>query len=93
MRDVKIKQQLSAIQEAKIMSELEDHPNVIKYHTSFMENDYLHILMEFANRGDLYKVSFDFSYFKIFKFRFLRNKDPRKNTCPKKKFGIMLCRY
>jgi serine/threonine protein kinase len=67
MKDVKLKQQLSAIKEAKIMSELEDHPNVIKYHTSFMENDYLHILMEYANRGDLYKVSFGF-YFHIFKF-------------------------
>ena len=63
MKDVKIKQQLSAVKEAKIMSELEDHPNLIKYHTSFMENDNLHILMEYANRGDLYKVSFEFYHF------------------------------
>ena len=57
MKDTKIKQQLSAVKEAKIMSEMDDNPNVIKYYTSFLENDYLHILMEYANRGDLYKVS------------------------------------
>lgn len=39
------------------MSELDEHPNVIKYYTSFVENDSLHILMEYASRGDLYKVS------------------------------------
>lgn len=40
------------------MSELPENPNVIKYYTSFVENDALHILMEYASRGDLYKVSF-----------------------------------
>ena len=40
------------------MSELDENPNLIKYHTSFLEDDYLHILMEYANRGDLYKVSY-----------------------------------
>ena len=54
------------------MSELDDHPNVIKYYTSFVENDSLHILMEYASRGDLYKVSiknqtpFNFIYFHRF---------------------------
>lgn len=40
------------------MSELDEHPNLIKYHTSFLESDYLYILMEYANKGDLYKVSY-----------------------------------
>ena len=40
------------------MSELDENPNLIKYHTSFLENDHLYILMEYANRGDLYKVSY-----------------------------------
>lgn len=48
------------------MSELDDHPNLIKYHTSFMENDFLHILMEYANRGDLYKVSFNIYFITFF---------------------------
>lgn len=41
------------------MSDLEDHPNVIKFYTSFVENDSLHILMEYAPKGDLYKVSYN----------------------------------
>ena len=42
------------------MSDLEEHPNVIKFYTSFVENDALHILMEYAPKGDLYKVSYNF---------------------------------
>ena len=44
------------------MSELDDHPNIIKYYKSFVENDSLHILMEYASRGDLYKVSIKIKY-------------------------------
>lgn len=58
LKDTKLKQQLAAIKEAKIMSDLEEHPNVIKFYTSFVENDSLHILMEYAPKGDLYKVSY-----------------------------------
>ena len=42
------------------MSELEEehggHPNLIRYYTSFFENDCLYIVMEYANKGDLYKI-------------------------------------
>lgn len=55
MKDVKAKHQLAAIKEAQIMSQL-DHPNVIKYYTSFVEEDHLHIVMEYASKGDLYQV-------------------------------------
>ena len=53
LRDVKPKHQLAAIKEAQIMATL-DHPNIIKYYTSFVEEDHLHIVMEYAPRGDLY---------------------------------------
>ena len=33
-----------------------DHPNVIKYHTSFLDGNNLYILMEYAQKGDLYKI-------------------------------------
>ena len=42
------------------MSELEEqhggHPNLIKYFTSFFENDCLYIIMEYASKGDLYRI-------------------------------------
>ena len=38
------------------LTEKYEHPNVIKYFTSFMENDHLHILMEYAVKGDMYKA-------------------------------------
>lgn len=59
MKGTKIKMQVSAVNEAKILSNL-DHPNVIKFYTSFMEGDYLYILMEYAQKGDLYNVSLNF---------------------------------
>lgn len=55
MKDIKPKMQLAAVREATIMSEL-DHPNVVRFYTSFLENDCLYILMEYAQRGDLYKM-------------------------------------
>ena len=56
MKDCKIKHQLAAVKEAQIMSTL-THQNIIKYYTSFMEGDYLNIIMEYADNGDLYQVS------------------------------------
>lgn len=34
------------------------HIHVIQYYTSFLEDDCLHIIMEYAEKGDLYTVSF-----------------------------------
>jgi serine/threonine protein kinase len=45
---------LAAVREAKIMSILL-HPNVIQFHTSFVEGDHIYILMEYAEKGDLNK--------------------------------------
>ena len=32
------------------------HPNIIKCHTSFVEDNHLHIVMEYAKDGDLFKL-------------------------------------
>lgn len=55
LSSAKLKIQLAAIREAQIMSQL-SHPNIIQFHTSFVEHDCLYILMEYAEKGDLYKV-------------------------------------
>ena len=33
-----------------------NHPNIIKFYTSFVDNDNLFILMEYAQHGDLYRL-------------------------------------
>lgn len=33
-----------------------DHKNIITYYTSFVDGEHLHIVMEYAPRGDLYQV-------------------------------------
>lgn len=54
IKGVKQKLQLAAVMEAKIMSSLK-HPHIITYHTSFVEGEYVYILMEYAQNGDLHK--------------------------------------
>jgi len=57
MKHMKQKHQAAALKEVQILKTLK-HPHVIQYYTSFMEDEALHILMEYAHKGDLYKVSF-----------------------------------
>ena len=52
MKHLKLKHQKEAYKEAMILKQL-DHPSIIKYYTSFVEKDVLHIVMEFADGGDL----------------------------------------
>ena len=49
------KQQRDALIEVQILRKL-SHPYIIKYYTSFIEDDSLFILMEHAAGGDLYTV-------------------------------------
>jgi serine/threonine protein kinase len=44
-----------AINEVTILSKL-DHPNIVKYYDSFIEKNYLNIIMEFCEGGDLSNV-------------------------------------
>lgn len=55
MKHLKPKHQEAAVKEAQILKGL-NHSHVIKYFTSFMEDGALHILMEYADGGDLYEL-------------------------------------
>lgn len=55
LKHMKQKNQIAALKEVQILRNLK-HPHVIKYYTSFMEEDCLHILMEYAENGDMYKM-------------------------------------
>lgn len=46
---------MAAAKEAQIMSRL-SHENIIKFYTSFLEDKFLYILMEYASKGDLFKM-------------------------------------
>jgi len=54
--------QQAALKEADILKKVE-HFHIIKYHTSFIENSYLYIIMEYAEGGDLAKVDIFEEYF------------------------------
>lgn len=55
IKHLKPKHQREALQEVLILRKLE-HPNIIRYYTSFLESDSLYILMEYAAGGDLQTV-------------------------------------
>jgi len=48
-------QQKKALREALTQSKI-DHQNIIKCYTSFLENEFLDIIMEYAPHGDLLSV-------------------------------------
>ena len=54
LADLKPKRRKNVAQEVLLLRRLQ-HPNIIQYYTSFVENHALHIVMEFADGGDLYK--------------------------------------
>jgi len=41
---------------------------VSRYYTSFVEDEAIHIVMEFAEKGDLYKVRNKYNLFNIYSF-------------------------
>lgn len=52
MKHIKMKHQKEALKEAQILKRVR-HTNIIRYYTSFVEDDYLYIIMEYAEGGDL----------------------------------------
>lgn len=56
LKHLKRNSQAEALKEAQILKQLR-HPNIIRYYTSFMEDDTIHIVMEYAERGDLHAVT------------------------------------
>ena len=60
LKEIKIshltnKGQADALQEVQILRKI-SHPNIIKYYDSFIDGNKLYILMEYAEKGDLYAV-------------------------------------
>ncbi|KRX10863.1 Protein kinase-like domain [Pseudocohnilembus persalinus] len=55
IKHMKPKQQKEALKEAQILRKIK-HSSIIKYYTSFMENDCLYIIMEYADNGDLQQL-------------------------------------
>jgi len=55
IKHLKPKHQHDALQEVKLLRKL-SHPNIIRYYTSFIESEYLYILMEYAAGGDLQQL-------------------------------------
>ncbi|CAG9330070.1 unnamed protein product [Blepharisma stoltei] len=50
-----IKQKKAALREAEILKQL-DHPHIIKYHASFLEDNDLSLIMDYAEGGDLQQL-------------------------------------
>lgn len=55
MKHMKLKHQQDAVKEVQLLRGL-THPHIIKYLSSFVEEDSLYILMEFAECGDLFSL-------------------------------------
>lgn len=57
LKNLNTAQQKEAFKEAKILKKVK-HPNIIRYFQSFRDDGSLYIIMEYAEGGDLQKVSF-----------------------------------
>ena len=55
VKNVSPRKQAAALKEVQILRKLR-HPNIIKYYTSFVEDGFMHIIMEYAEGGDLQMV-------------------------------------
>ena len=55
LKHLKPRMQKEALQEVQILRKL-SHPNIIQYYNSFIEEDTLNIVMEYASGGDLHSV-------------------------------------
>jgi NIMA (never in mitosis gene a)-related kinase 1/4/5 len=52
---MKSKFRMEAINEVNILSKMES-PYIVKYYDSFIEKNYLNIIMEYCEGGDLYNL-------------------------------------
>jgi len=55
LNHLKEKQQRECYREVGILKKV-NHPNIIKYYSSFLEKNNLYIIMEYAENGDLYSL-------------------------------------
>ena len=55
MNKSKLKDQLEAIQEeVSILTKL-DHPNIVKYYETYIDNKYIYLVMEYIDGGELFE--------------------------------------
>lgn len=55
LRNMKEENLRESLEEVSILKNL-NHPHIIKCYTSFLEDEFLYIVMEYAEGGDLYSV-------------------------------------
>ena len=55
MKKLKINTDNSLLKEISLLRDL-DHPNVIKFYTSFIDGDHIYLILELAPKGDLLKL-------------------------------------
>ena len=55
LTSLSFKHQMEAYNEVEVLKSI-SHPNIIKYFASFLENQVLSIVMEYAEGGDLYQM-------------------------------------
>lgn len=94
IKHVKQKHQKEALKEAQILRKVR-HPNIIKYYTSFVEDEHLYIIMEYAEGGDLQMVITSYRKSFLIKFISLSNlayqDAPRKKTAFQRERNMDLC--
>jgi serine/threonine protein kinase len=50
-----IKKDVKLLEEELAILEQVDHPNIIKFHESYIDGRYIHIVMELATGGELFE--------------------------------------
>lgn len=55
VKDLSAKEQLGAVNEVKLLAKIKS-PFVVKYYDYYLDKEYLHIVMEYCNYGDLTRL-------------------------------------
>jgi len=49
-----IKKDIALLEEELAILQKVDHPNIVKFHESYIDHRYVHIVMEYCNGGELF---------------------------------------
>jgi serine/threonine protein kinase len=55
IKDLSSREQLSAVNEVKLLAKIKN-PYIVKYYDYYLDKEYLHIVMEYCNYGDLTRL-------------------------------------
>jgi len=50
-----VKENVKFLEEELMILQQVDHPNIIKFHESYMDHRYVHIVMELSEGGELFE--------------------------------------